>query len=281
MKAICTLLLGCCIASASDTWTDSAAPHPAQKVGSTNDFASLRAEVIANRLRILTRSEARLLFSADAPGHWPARDWQSLPMRATANGWTALVPVEDLDVPIIYYVSQDTQSSPLRIVHPRKAGMTEPSRIFWPYIDGFEDSLTGWRASDASLNYSPAAHTGKRALSVNVAKRTGAISTTRVRGWQAHGNEALGLRLWVRKAQGSGRVRVSLLANALTEKQMMATFPTETPVGPRWEKIDLLFASLPPFPLPALELISVELIGPGDYLLDDLELLGRWPSELR
>lgn len=274
----------------ADAWSDFAQHHPVADI-STNAFVSLRAEVIANRLRISFSDpkpdkelKVRLVASADVPGHWPARDWQSSPMRATAAGWEAALPVEDLDVPIIYYVTNArSNTSPMRIVHPRKAGLEEPTRIFWPFIEGFEDGTDGWRALDeeTALQQSMTAHVGKSALAVSVdaAKRSTTIATTRIRGWQVHGQRALGLRFWARKAQGEGRIRASLLANAFTARQTIATFPNEPKLGSRWQQIDLPFASLPPFPMPDLDLVTLELIGPGEYLIDDLELLGPWDSE--
>jgi hypothetical protein len=256
-----------------------------------NEFSSLRAEVIASHMRVSfadpkpdKASQVRLVTSADAPGHWPARDWHTTSMRVTASGWEAPLPVEDLDVPIIYYVTaQNAKPSPMRIVYPRKAGLEEPTRIFWPFLDGFEDGLDGWRALDeeVTLKSSADAHIGKAALATPVAdgRRSTTIATTRVRGWQVHGQRALGIRLWARKSQGEGRLRASFLANAFTKKQVVAAFPTEPKLGTHWEKIDLLFASLPPFPLPELDLITLEFIGGGEYLVDDVELLGPWPSE--
>lgn len=312
-------LLWACAAQAEigpDQWLGGLVQYPAGIPASlveSNRFAGLRAEAIAGRFKIVCPAESlasstRMVVyaSADEPGHWRARDWQAYPAVRRGNLWDATVPVDDLDVPLIYFAvveapavlpKSDASSpaafvpsiiSPLRIVKPRAAGLEEPSSVFEPYLEGFEEGFSSWRMLGADADAVPlradaAARTGRAALCATVpaGKRSVTIATTCVRGRHLAQHQANGLRIYLRTRQGEGRARFTLQANAFAPNQVIATWPRETNLTEQWQKVDLFFHELPRMPLPAVDLLVIELIGRGpcEFLVDDVQLLGSWRLE--
>jgi hypothetical protein len=282
-------------------------PADAQTVRS-NHFADLRAEGLAGKLHILwapqrfiSNSIVTVHASADEPGHWPARDWRSYPMIPSGQKWQASVPVDDVDVPLIYFVSTterasnaggilsavplSTNLSPMRICRPRAAGLPEPTRIFWPFIEGFEEDTESWQwlagtPDSRPLRTDSTARQGLAALLVSLPakKRSVTVGTTRLRGWQLQRQGATGLRLWLRTRQGAGLARFTLLANAFSPDQVVALYPKEMSLTNQWQKMDVLFGQMSQLPLGAVDLFTIEFIGEGprDFLVDDLQLLGPW-----
>jgi hypothetical protein len=277
-----------------------------------NLFASLRAEIWAEKLKILWSSDetvsnatVTLHASADELGHWPARDWRPFSMTLRGNTWEAIVPVDNVDVPLVYFVSvvaalaRDgtnevgsaawTNISPMRICKPRLAGLEESTRIFWPFLEGFEQDTISWRwlaavDESAPLKTDSLARTGQAALVVPLpdGKRSVTIATTRVRGWQLVQHHVTGLRLCLRTRQGTGRARFTLLANASAANQVVSVWPKEAILTEKWQAVDVLFRELPKLPRGAVDLFAIEFIGQGpvEFLADDLELLGPWGSDL-
>lgn len=283
----------------ADAWVDGAVLFPRGLVTNAirpDDFATLRAEHLAEQLKVRwqpasppTQPRVVLHFSTDAPGHWPARDWRALPMTLRGAVWEATFPVEELDVPLVYFVSDGSpvpaQLSPMRVILPRLAGMEKPSRIFWPFLEGFEEGFTGWELTSASatipqLKTSPSAHDGNAALSVPLpaGQRSVTVSTTRVRGWHYSLQLATGLRVWLRAPGGSGRARFTLHANASSTNAISALSTIEAVLDDKWRKVDLSFSSFPNFPVVGTDSFSIEFSGEGprEFLVDDLRLLGRW-----
>ncbi|HYV26491.1 MAG TPA: hypothetical protein VFA77_03100, partial [Candidatus Eisenbacteria bacterium] len=118
-------------------------------------FETLQTEAVARRLKITWQPErvdtnfnVVVFISTDGIGHWPARDWHAYPMSARGGKWETSVPADSLDTPMVYFLrsasSATTNYSLMRIVRPRIAGLTEPSRPFWPFLEGFEDSIESW-----------------------------------------------------------------------------------------------------------------------------------------
>lgn len=283
----------------ADAWVSNAVIYPrglATNSLSPAAFASLHAEHLAEQLKVRwqpatppPQPRLTLHFSADAPGHWPARDWRTLPLTQRGAGWETTVPVDDLDVPLVYFVSDGNPApgllSPMRVVSPRRAGMEKPSRVFWPFLDGFEEGASGWelsavRAGAPALKTSPNAHDGNAALSVVLpaGQRTVTIGTARVRGWHYSHQLATGLRVWLRAPGGSGRARFTLHANAGTPGALAAASTLEATLDDKWRKVDLSFSSFPNFPVVGTDWFSIEFRGDGprEFLVDDLRLLGRW-----
>ena len=105
----------------ADRWFTEGGVRPEPFAGVTvrsNEFPSLRAEVVANVLQVKCDAAGvgdapRLIVSADAPGHWPARDWRTLVMRRAGPGWLVDVPVDSPDVPLIYFVAARVEGSPM------------------------------------------------------------------------------------------------------------------------------------------------------------------------
>jgi hypothetical protein len=275
-------------------------------------FSNLHAEVCAARLKILwspevpiTNAAVTLHASADDPGHWPARDWRPCRMSLHAQSWEVFVPVSDVDVPLVYFVTAVendaigrlnriptvavTNISPMRICKPRSAGLEEATRVFWPFLEGFEQDTASWRLisdpeESAPLTTGSPARNGLSALAVTLpaGKRSVTLATTRVRGWQLMQNGATGVHLWLRAGKGTGRARFTLLANASTADQVVSIWPKETIVTEAWQPVKLSLSDLPKLPVAGVDLFAIELIGDGpmEFLLDDLELLGPWPMEL-
>lgn len=283
---------------AADAWINSPVIYPRGLATNSlrqDAFATLRDEHLVEQLKVrwqpaapVTQPRVVLHFSADAPGHWPARDWRMLPMTQRGAVWEATLPVDDLDVPLIYFVSDGSPTpallSPMRVVSPRLAGMEKPSRVFWPFLDGFEEGTSGWELSSAPASMpplkSPAAHDGNAALSVMLpaGQRSVTVSTTRVRGWHYSHQLATGLRVWLRAPGGSGRARFTLHANAGTTNAVTAASTIEATLDDQWRKVDLSFSSFPNFPVVGTDWFSIEFSGEGprEFLVDDVRLLGRW-----
>lgn len=294
--------------AAADYWLTNVSVLSIPRAGVTETmlapalFAGLRAEVLGGRLRIswqpeppgaaVTFEQLTIVASAAEPGQWPLRDWRSYPMKKSGNVQQADIPVEDLDIPIVYYArgtaAQGDRLSPLRLVYPRRLGLEEPTQIFWPFIEGFENGAEGWwigsrdagERDAAALRTSPASKNGRAALQISLPPRQGAIrlATTRVRGWQLLQEGATGLRFWVRTRSGNGSVRCSLQARTSTTNQVIGAWPKEVAVGDHWRKIDLSFTQLPILPWRSVDLFVMEFRaqGPVEFLLDDVQLLGPW-----
>jgi len=63
--------------------------------------------------------------------------------------WDARLAITELDVPVVYFVEERqkgrTNVSAMRACHPQAAGLEMPSRMFWPFIEGFEEGLESWQ----------------------------------------------------------------------------------------------------------------------------------------
>src|SRR5262245_18312702 len=84
---------------------------PRMPLVSPNLFSNLHADVAAGLLKVLWTSElglsataATVHASAASATHWPTRDWRSCATTRNGQTWQAIVPVEDVDVPIVYYL---------------------------------------------------------------------------------------------------------------------------------------------------------------------------------
>lgn len=281
----------------ADAWVSGAVSYPRGLATNSlrqDAFATLHAEHLAEQIKVRWQPAAQpaqprlvLHFSADAPGHWPARDWRAIPFAQRGAVWEATLPVDDLDVPLVYFVSDGSPTpvllSPMRVVTPRLAGLEKPSRIFWPFLDGCEEGISGWMTAtpDAPpLKASPQAHDGNAALSVSLPAGKGSVTvgTPRVRGWHYSHQLATGVRVWLRAPGGSGRARFTLHANHGATNAVAATSTIEAVLDDKWRKVDLSFSSFPNFPVVSADWFSIEFTGEGprEFLVDDLRLLGRW-----
>lgn len=286
----------------ADQWLAGTYEYPAAggEVGSTAGFEAIETDAIAGRLKVYWNSGAAtgsgtvtLFASADTAGHWPARDWRAYPMSFRAGRWEASVPVESVDIPMIFFLrvgdGAGARLSAMRSCVPRAAGLEEPSRIFWPYLEGFEDGLAGWRAFGATtgalpFEIDPLAKQGKASLRVTVpgAGRSVGVATTRVRGWQIVERSATGLRLWMRTRSGAGRVRFTLFANAGGPLEVAMTYDREVTLSDRWQKVDLAFGRFGKGPLAEVDLLALEFAADDarEFLVDELQLLGPWKLEV-
>ena len=277
----------------SDVWLTNAPalPEPFHTAAiDTNRFSNLKMEAVAGKLLVRweTRepfAEARLAASADAPGHWPARDWRTFPMRRSGMGWVTEVPADSLDVPLIYFVIAGSgTASPMRIAHPGGLGLEVPTRLFWPFLEGFEQQLESWRIiGEPGLERSTQAKNGRASLLVRIPRnrRSVTLVTTRLRGWFLQEHDATGVTLWLRTKTGRGTARFSLFANAFSTNQIIARRQEAIGVTDKWTRALLPFSSFPRLQLGDVDLFSIEVTGaPGtEFLLDDVQLLGRWPED--
>ncbi len=283
----------------ADQWITNFVQFPAHVATNTlrhAGFETLQAEAIAGKLKLswqnpalTTNALVTAFASADELGHWPVRDWRAVPMTLRGAQWETAVPIENIDVPLVYFVSAATANttnvSLMRVCRPRATGLEEPSRIFWPFLEGFEEGTEHWRLvsnlpDPPSLTTNSPAKNGHAALAVPLpdGQHSVTIGTTRVRGWQVEQEFATGLRLWLRAREGGGQVRFTLLANAYGTNQVIAVFPQTTVLRDQWQRVDLPFNALPKFPLGSLDFFTIEFLGDGprEFLVDDLSLLGRW-----
>lgn len=268
------------------------APHRAEQVR-TDLFAGLQAQVTAGQLRLQCPADpvrdatnAWAWISVDPPGHWPARDWRVVGLNRQGGFWTADVPVFDLDLPLVYFAGAGWNGgeaiSPMRVTIPRELGLMQPTRLFWPLLDGFEDGLVGWKIlapQAAGLRLDSAAHVGGGALAVSLPRghHSVTVATTRLRPWHVWKLDQRGVRVWVRAREGAARARISLIAHAGTTNQTVAVLPRDVRLTNAWTQVDVSFAEFPQPALHAVDLLALEFIGngPQEFLVDDLQVLGR------
>ncbi len=268
---------------------------PAAAVES-NLFSSLHAEVVAGKFKVVWPASsadgvATLFVSADKPGHWKARDWFRRELSAKGTLWETAVPVENLDVPLVYFVELQRGKtrilSPARVADPRELGLENPTSFYWNFLDGFEEGLESWRLTDerdfpTGLQLSPTAKNGRHSLSLDIPekKRSVTAGTTRVRGW--HFQQASGVRLWMRTRSGRGRARFTLMTNAFSTNQVVAVAAEEKEISSEWQMIDLPLSAFPKIPEAEIDYFTIEAIaeGPREFLVDDLQLLVSGSSEL-
>ena len=281
----------------ADQWLTNASTLPAayEKISVlTNAFTSLKAEIVAEKLRVSWEpvanfSDAKIIASTGSPGHWPARDWHPYGMRRAGGEWITEIPVDSLDVPIIYFAAargaDGSIVSPMRVVFPGALGLEQPSRIFWPFVEGFEQGLEGWRITDAAeLRTGVPSKNGRAALALRVpeGRRTVTVVTTRVQGWFLEEHAATGLALWLRTQRGTATATFTLFANAYSTNQIIARRAGAVGVSAQWTMVVLPFYSFPRIPLGEIDLFSIELTAKSgtEILLDDVQLLGRWRVDL-
>jgi hypothetical protein len=203
--------------------------------------------------------------------------------------WEANPPVDNVDIPQLFFITISNGAvayvSPMRVCRPRGVGLEEPSRVFSPFLEGFEEHLESWRIIDQEnasgpLKKSLPPKNGKTALAVALAagKNSVTVATTRARGWQIEERSATGLRLWLRTRSGVGTARFTVLANAWSTNQVVMPFPKDVSVAAQWQRIDLPFSELSNPLLGAIDLFTVEFTsnGPTEFLMDDFQLLGGW-----
>ena len=259
-------------------------------------FDNLRAEFLADFVKFLWEPAPKdaataviLHLSVDEPGHWPARDWRRYPMAQRGLNWEATVPVDSLDVPLVYFiqatVSTRTNLSPMRLCRPRLLGLERPTRVFWLFLEGFEDGLESWRwvaggPENGEPQTSRIARNGRLALAVNIpqGKNSAVVGTTRVRGWHLLEHGATGLSLWMRTRAGTGRVPFTILAQVFTTNQVSITRSEDSAVSAHWEKVDVPFQRFLKLPLSEVDFFAMEFLGSSgcEFLLDDMQMLGPW-----
>jgi hypothetical protein len=262
-------------------------------------FESLHAEVVDGyRLLVLwhpgimdTNAQVTLFTSADELGHWPARDWRSHPMFFSGPAWEARPPVDDIQVPLVYFLrvvnSASTNLSAMRLCRPDAAGLVMPTRLAWHFLEGFEQNVEGWalvtdKLETDNLRTNSPGRSGYASLTVHLpaGRNSVTLGTTRVRGWQFTGRHATGIRVWLRTRTGRGRAKFTLHTNAFTPGQSVVPSTIQAELTDQWEKVDLPLGSFPKLRPDDVDWFTLEFIGQGpeDFLVDDLQLLGPWRS---
>ncbi|MBC8002414.1 MAG: hypothetical protein H7X97_07485 [Opitutaceae bacterium] len=278
-----------------DGWISNRVKFPGFVPGNSirfTGFEQVHAEVLAGRLRVVWPGaptnliSATVWASADLPGHWLARDWRRFDMRFSGTDADVLVPVEDLELPLVYFIQAmgptATNASLMRSVLPDIAGLELPTRVFWSYLDGFEEKADGWRIvspTNGVLTTTGLARTGHHALAVTCPEgaTTVSIGTTRARGRHFLRREVEGVSVWVRTVNGDGHARFSVVANAFSTNETRAVFPTNFPISATWKKVELLKSGLGRLALTDVDFILIELHStqPAEFLVDDFELISR------
>ncbi|MFN0067989.1 MAG: hypothetical protein ACKVYV_10170 [Limisphaerales bacterium] len=262
----------------------------------TNEAAGLSGTAAQGRLRVTwpppappANAAVRLRHSTDAPGHWPARHWRTLPMTWRDGAWHADVPVVMLEAPVIYFAettdgANDTkaQATPMRIFFPAQAGLTRPANLRWAFLEGFEEGHEGWALATGATNalpletVSPGA-SGRHALAVAVppGRASVAVTTTALRGWMLLEHGAAALRLSARTDAGEGRLRVKLLANAGSPEFVLHEGPPAETVGPAWRRVEIPLAAYPRLRVRDVDRLVIEFAGRAGQrlLVDDVELV--------
>jgi hypothetical protein len=287
-----------------ERWLTNGVSYPAGGLPPTiqnHRFERLGAEFLADTFMIRwfppasdNATNVGLRVSIDEPGHWPARDWRTYPMEHRGSYWEALVPVDTLEVPLVYFVqahfeeasgSRGPGVSSMRLCWPRLLGLEVPTRLFWPFVEGFEEGMESWRwmagsPPGQSFQTSGVVRNGKAALAVTIQPRrtSTTLGTTRLRGWRVMEHGVTGVSLWLRASSQRGQVRAALLSNAFTDQQVVAARIEAIPIETEWRRVELLFSSFGKISLSDLDFMTLEFIGPpgAEFLLDDIQLIGPW-----
>ncbi|MCX7871678.1 MAG: hypothetical protein N2487_00160 [Verrucomicrobiae bacterium] len=263
-------------------------------------FTNVNAEAVAGKVQITWASEelisnftATVFYSVDYLSHTTAREWRYSPMLYRGNLFNCVLPVDDIDVPVVYFGTavKDgyTNVSALRACTPRKLGLEAPSRPFWNFLEGFEETTINWQILSKYPEIQPLRtnvepKNGKSALCVTLpAGRTSiSVGTTRVRGWHATHWNAKGFAVWLRTGTGEGKARFSIASHAWTDKQSMSEKTFEYPLSNRWTRVEVKFSDFPKANISEIDLLIFEFSGKGEmeFWIDDLTLTGPWISEL-
>ena len=255
-------------------------------------FERVHAEALAGQLRVIWPGAptnllaATVWLSAERLGHWLARDWRRIAMRFSGTDAEALVSADDLELPLAYFIEAvgptNTTASLMRSVLPGVAGLELPTRVFWSYLDGFEDGIDGWRMvspTNATLGISDRARTGRHALAITGPADAVSVSigTTRARGRHFLRQDVEGVSIWLRTVSGNGQARFSVVANAFSTNEARFIFPTNYPITAEWRKVELLKSGFARLALTELDFISIELQSAqsAEFLIDDFELISR------
>jgi hypothetical protein len=276
----------------ADTWITDRLDRP-KEAGSTDEdppFANLSASSDGSRLVVAWRRQgtndlsAAVWFSPEGPGHWAARDWSKRAAATNGSHWQAVLPVADLDEPIVYFaatVTTDgrTNASPARICRPRETKLTSPTAPQPTFLEGFEEGDWNWRSTDerANVRRVEGGRSSGHALMLEIpaGQRSASVATSRVRGIRAGAGGATGFALWMRSDSTNGIVRIETMADAGTDRQVTATFPETVPAALEWTQTFFRFSELKRFPVGALDRVVVDFtgVGPMKLWLDDLELI--------
>jgi hypothetical protein len=280
-----------------DAWFTNSFTWPAfvpPKTVVAADFQTLRATEAAGRLKVYwtparmdTNAEVSAFTSTDSPGHWPVRDWRPVAAAEVGSNWMATLPVDDPDVPVAYFLSVaaagKTNFSPLRFADPRRLGIEEPTRFFWPFIEGFEAGLASWRLvtlEAAPLRLDAEAKNGRHALCVPLARpgHPVTVGSTRIRGWRALRPDIRGLSVWLRSRGGPATVRFSLHGNAFTTNEVTSMSSVTGRITEAWQRVEAPFDSFPRLPRAELDWFTLEFNadGPCEILVDDVQFTGSW-----
>lgn len=267
----------------------------------TNIFTNFYALAVAGKIQVVWETPvsfsnytATIFYSADYPEHCVSRDWRYLPMVYRGALYNASIPIDDIDIPVVYFImgvsNSLTNLSPMRICYPRIAGLEAPSRPFWQFLEGFEESILNWQI----LNKYPdilslrtnvvEPKNGKSALCITLpeGRRSISVATSRLRGWQIEHFKAKGFAVWVRTNDKSGFVQFSLVSYAGTEKQEIVQHPGIIPVSNQWKRIEINFDAFSKINLLNVDQLIFEFSGSGlmEFWIDDLSLTGGWMSEV-
>jgi hypothetical protein len=275
----------------ADAWMDEPFRSPAGTAAPTSTPAAetLSARADGSRLVVAWGStgtnevSATVWFSPERPGHWTARDWSRRSAEIRGGEWSAVLPVVDLDEPILYFAATvttegTTNVSRARLCWPREIPLPQPTAPRIWFLEGFEEGRWNWRSTDerAVVRRMEGGRQSGHALALEMpaGQRAASVATSRIRGG-ARAVGATGFSLWMRSSATNGLVRLVAVADAGTERQVTAVFPTEVAAGSEWSRRVFRFDELRGFPVGALDRVVVEFsaTGPATLWLDDLELI--------
>jgi len=263
-------------------------------------FTNLNAEAVAGKVQInwqhaaeYSNATATVFYSVDYLNHVSAREWRYVPMIDRGEIFNAVLPVDDVDIPIVYFLSavinSTTNCSPIMACIPRKLGLEVPSRPFWNFLEGFEETTMNWRILNEYPDILPMRtnvepKNGKAALCITLpaGRPSVSVGTTRLRGWHITHYNAKGFAVWIRTGAGEGHVRFSLVTHAWTQKQKVSQKEFKYPITNEWRRIEVNFADFPGITLSEVDLLIFEFMGRGgtEFWIDDLSLTGAWMPEI-
>jgi hypothetical protein len=252
-------------------------------------FETLSAKSAGSRLVVSWQAggtnemAASVWFSHGGAGHWLSRDWSRRSAELHGNEWSTVLPVVDLDEPILYFaaavvIGGTTNVSQGRICRPRDANLPAPTVPRSMFLEGFEEGSWNWRSTDerADVRRSEGGRQSGHSLVLEIpaGQRSASVATTRIQG-NARTGGATGFAIWMRSGVAHGQVRLMAVSDVGTERQATAAFPSQVAPGAEWGRHVFRFEELKNFPIGALDRVVVEFSasGPATLWLDDLELV--------
>ncbi len=284
----CIIHIASCLGAENSDWSRSYGG--AVQAGSF-ESSNLRANVegIIGKLKFvvsdtgeLSQNSYRLLVSRGPKGRWMKRRWEVFDLRKRGAGLETWLPVESVNLPVFFYVKSinangSVSLGPIQRVVPLDLDIEKPSRPFWPFLEGFENSTGAWTIGSEVTLSKKEAYSGKASLKVGFAqgRYQTSISTDLIQGWHWSFVETEGLRIWCRSEGGAATLGLAVEVEN-EEGTSLMVFPHRYPLSEHWEALDFDLSQIRHLDMASIVRIHFEIRSTlrESVFLDDLQLLG-------